>query len=84
LALHRQSELIRMQATYHERPASNADSWLAALDAIKAQLGASGTRNVFWSCDSDRGLVQLGFNERLNLIQPLRPFEINRMVFMHN
>jgi hypothetical protein len=51
---------------------------------LKIQVQHREYRNVFWSCDSDRGLVQLGFNEALNLIQPLRPFEISRMVFLHN
>lgn len=51
---------------------------------IKVQVQHREYRNVFWACDSDRGLVQLGFNEALNLIQPLRPFQISRMVFLHN
>ncbi len=51
---------------------------------LKIQVQHREYRNVFWACDSDKGLVQLGFNEALNLIQPLRPFEISRMVFLHN
>lgn len=51
---------------------------------IKIQVQHREYRNVFWSCDSSRGLVELGFNEALNLIQPLRPFNIGRMVFLHN
>jgi hypothetical protein len=51
---------------------------------LKIQVQHREYRNVFWACDSDRGLVQLGFNEALNLIQPLRPLEISRMVFLHN
>lgn len=51
---------------------------------LKVQVQHREYRNVFWACDTERGLVQLGFNEALNLIQPLRPFEIGRMVFLHN
>ena len=51
---------------------------------LKIQVQHREYRNVFWACDSDKGLVQLGFNEALNLIQPLRPFAISQMVFLHN
>jgi len=51
---------------------------------LKVQVQHREYRNVFWACETERGLVQLGFNEALNLIQPLRPFEISRMVFLHN
>ena len=51
---------------------------------LKIQVQHREYRNVFWACDSARGLVQLGFNEAMNLIQPLRPFEISRMVFLQN
>ena len=41
-------------------------------------------RNVFWSYQTDKGFVKLGFNEALNMIQPLRPFDIARMVMLQN
>lgn len=40
--LHRQSELIRARASGNDRPASDDASLLAALETIKARLGASG------------------------------------------
>ncbi len=51
---------------------------------LKIQVQHREYRNVFWCSDSENGLVQLGFNEALNLIQPLRPFEISRMVYLQN
>jgi type III restriction enzyme len=51
---------------------------------LKIQVQHREYRNVFWSCQADQGLVQLSFNQALNLIQPLRPFEIARMVFLHD
>lgn len=39
--LHRQSELIRARASGHDRPANDDASLLAALETIKARLGAS-------------------------------------------
>ena len=51
---------------------------------LKIQVQHREYRNVFWCCDSERGLVQMGFNESLNLIQQLRPFSIKAMVLMHN
>ncbi len=51
---------------------------------LKIQVQHREYRNVFWSYESDKGFVQLGFNEALNMIQPLRPFDIARMVLLHN
>lgn len=51
---------------------------------LKIQVQHREYRNVFWSYKGDNGFVQLGFNEALNIIQPLRPFDIARMVFLQN
>ena len=51
---------------------------------LKIQVQHREYRNVFWSYETDKGFVQLGFNEALNMIQPLRPFDIARMVLLHN
>ncbi len=51
---------------------------------IKIQVQHREYRNVFWSCSSNSGLIELGYNEALNLIQPIRPFKISRMIFLHN
>lgn len=51
---------------------------------LKIQVQHREYRNVFWSYENDGGFVQLGFNEALNMIQPLRPFDIARMVLLQN
>ena len=51
---------------------------------LKIQVQHREYRNVFWSYETDRGFVQLDFNAALNMIQPLRPFDIARMVLLHN
>jgi hypothetical protein len=51
---------------------------------LKIQVQHREYRNVFWSYETDKGFLQLGFNEALNMIQPLRPFDIARMVLLHN
>ena len=51
---------------------------------LKIQVQHREYRNVFWSCQVDGALVQLSFNQAMNRIQPLRPFEIARMVFLHD
>jgi type III restriction enzyme len=51
---------------------------------LKIQVQHREYRNVFWSCQTDGALVQLGFNQAMNLIQPLRPFEIAGMILLHN
>lgn len=51
---------------------------------LKIQVQHREYRNVFWSYEGDKGFVQLGFNEALNTIQALRPFDISRMVLLHN
>lgn len=51
---------------------------------LKIQVQHREYRNVFWSYETDRGFVQLDFNAALNMIQPLRPFDIARMVLLHS
>lgn len=49
----------------------------------KIQVQHREYRNVFWSCDTDGKMVELEFNTAMNLIQPKRPFDIARMVFVN-
>lgn len=51
---------------------------------IKIQVQHREYRNVFWACEADGRMVQLDFNAALNRIQQIRPFDIARMVFLHN
>ena len=51
---------------------------------LKIQVQHREYRNVFWSCEADGRMVQLEFNTALNLIQPIRPFDVSRMVLLHN
>ncbi|RYF47319.1 MAG: hypothetical protein EOO38_12405 [Cytophagaceae bacterium] len=51
---------------------------------MKIQVQHREYRNVFWSHQSDGKMVQLEFNAALNIIQPIRPFDVAAMVFIHN
>jgi type III restriction enzyme len=48
----------------------------------KIQVQHREYRNVFWSCEQDGRMLELEFNAALNLIQPIRPFDVARMVFL--
>lgn len=51
---------------------------------LKIQVQHRAYKNVFWACQTDGKMVELEFNAALNLIQPVRPFTISRMVFLHS
>jgi type III restriction enzyme len=51
---------------------------------LKIQVQHREYRNVFWACETDGRVIELEFNAALNLIQPLRPFQIASMVFLHS
>lgn len=51
---------------------------------MKIQVQHREYRNVFWAFESNGKMVQVDFNTALNLIQPIRPFDVAAMVFLHN
>jgi type III restriction enzyme len=51
---------------------------------MKIQVQHREYRNVFWAYQADGTMVEVEFNSALNLIQPIRLFDVSRMVFIHN